>query len=305
MPRLRPLLRQRTRWAQGNLQALGLLGAMWRSPFPRRARIGEALYLLMPLWQTIVGSALLAAIALAALGLAAADALGEIVPEVYVLGFSNAILGCLATRHEAGWRGWIRAIVVAHLYALYSWRAVPRAAAGDRPAARNAARLGADGSRAARVGPDAALVSGEMHSPLARGRGRGWHTAVVAFALTAVCVAPASAAELPPLPHGWPKTLQIGLTDPPGDAKALHRSAPFGMRYQYLAGGVNTGSGWSTWNPDGSFVSMYVAESRAAHEIPVFSYYQLLQSKPGGEERRRPTSRTWRTPTRCRPTGPT
>ena len=121
-----------------------------------------------------------------------------------------------------------------------------------------------------------------MHSPLARGRGRGWHTAVVAFALTAVCAAPASAAKLPPLPHGWPKTLQIGLTDPPGDAKALHRSAPFGMRYQYLAGGVNTGSGWSTWNPDGSFVSMYVAESRAAHEIPVFSYYQLLQSKPGG-----------------------
>ena len=27
VPRLRPLLRQRTRWAQGNLQALGLLGA--------------------------------------------------------------------------------------------------------------------------------------------------------------------------------------------------------------------------------------------------------------------------------------
>ena len=35
VPRLRPLLRQRTRWAQGNLQAFDLLGAMWRSPFPR------------------------------------------------------------------------------------------------------------------------------------------------------------------------------------------------------------------------------------------------------------------------------
>ena len=34
--------------------------------------------------------------------------------------------------------------------------------------------------------------------------------------------------------------------------------------------------------PDGSFVSLYVAESRAAREIPVFTYYQLLQSKPGG-----------------------
>ena len=52
------------------------------------------------------------------------------------------------------------------------------------------------------------------------------------------------------------------------------------MRYQYLAGGVNTGHGWATWNPDGSFVSMYVRESLAAHLIPVFTYYQMLQSAP-------------------------
>ena len=58
VPRLRPLLRQRTRWAQGNLQALDLLGATWRSPFPRAARVGEVLYLLMPLWQAIAGAAL-------------------------------------------------------------------------------------------------------------------------------------------------------------------------------------------------------------------------------------------------------
>ena len=58
VPRLRPLLRQRTRWAQGNLQAFGLLRAMWRSPFPRSARAGEVLYLMMPLWQAIVGAAL-------------------------------------------------------------------------------------------------------------------------------------------------------------------------------------------------------------------------------------------------------
>ncbi len=75
------------------------------------------------------------------------------------------------------------------------------------------------------------------------------------------------------------------MTDAPGGAAALRRSAPFGFRYQYLAGGVNTGSGWSTWNPDGSFVTRYDQESWAAGEIPVFSYYQLLQSKPaGGDE---------------------
>jgi hypothetical protein len=91
-----------------------------------------------------------------------------------------------------------------------------------------------------------------------------------------------AATTLPPLPAGWPRTLQIGLADSPGGAAALRRSAPFGFRYQYLAGGVNTGQGWATWNPDGAFVTSYVKESVAAHVIPVLTYYMLLQSKPGG-----------------------
>jgi hypothetical protein len=109
------------------------------------------------------------------------------------------------------------------------------------------------------------------------------------LAATSTCAAAgAPAAALPPLPSGWPTTLQIGMTDPPGDATALHEAAPFGFRYQYLAGGVNTGQGWATWNPAGSFVTRYDDESWAAGMIPVFSYYQLLQSKPaeaGGELR--------------------
>ncbi len=60
------------------------------------------------------------------------------------------------------------------------------------------------------------------------------------------------------LPLGWPHHLALWLADPPGDAAALVRTAPLDLRYQYLAGGVNTGSGWATWNPGGSFVSMYV-----------------------------------------------
>ena len=35
------------------------------------------------------------------------------------------MLGCLATRHATGWRGWLRAIAVAHLYALYTWLLFP------------------------------------------------------------------------------------------------------------------------------------------------------------------------------------
>jgi hypothetical protein len=92
----------------------------------------------------------------------------------------------------------------------------------------------------------------------------------------------ASRSALPPLPKGWPTTLQLGMADPPGDAAALHKEVPLGFRYQYLAGGANTGSGWTTWNPNGSFVTMYDQESWAAGMIPVFSYYMLLQSKPGG-----------------------
>ena len=110
--------------------------------------------------------------------------------------------------------------------------------------------------------------------------------AVVALLSTSL-TAGAASPSLPPLPAHWPATLQLGMADSPGGAPALRRAAPFGFRYQYLAGGVNTGSGWATWNPAGSFVTRYDTESWAAGIIPVYSYYQLLQSKPaepGGED---------------------
>ena len=95
---------------------------------------------------------------------------------------------------------------------------------------------------------------------------------------------PALAASLPPLPGTWPSAkLELGLTDSPGGAAALHASGPYKFRYQYLAGGVNTGSGWATWNsPAGKFVDYYVDESVAQGITPVFIYYQLLQSSPAG-----------------------
>ena len=97
---------------------------------------------------------------------------------------------------------------------------------------------------------------------------------------------------LVPLPAGWPNHLALGVSDPPGGAQALHARAHVDMRYQYLAGGVNTGHGWATWNPNGSFVSMYVRESFAAHMTPVFTYYQMLQSAPsvGNSEQARDLS---------------
>ena len=92
------------------------------------------------------------------------------------------------------------------------------------------------------------------------------------------------ASSLAPLPAGWPTTLQLGMADSPGGAAAMAASTPFSFRYQYLSGGANTGSGWATWNTNGQFVTYYIAESQASHIIPVFTYYQLLQSAPGNTQ---------------------
>lgn len=104
--------------------------------------------------------------------------------------------------------------------------------------------------------------------------------ALVLAAAAAAVAAPASAQSSLSIPPGWPSHLALGVSDPPGDAQGLARRAPFDARYQYLAGGVNTGSGWATWNTGASFASRYVRESIAAHMIPVLTYYQLLQSRP-------------------------
>ncbi|HET6870777.1 MAG TPA: hypothetical protein VFH80_33000, partial [Solirubrobacteraceae bacterium] len=97
---------------------------------------------------------------------------------------------------------------------------------------------------------------------------------IVLTLLLSVLILPASAQASQsrvPIPAGWPHHLAVGAADSPGDAQALRGHSGADVRYQYLAGGVNTGHGWATWNPDGSFVSMYVRESFAAHMIPVFT----------------------------------
>lgn len=111
------------------------------------------------------------------------------------------------------------------------------------------------------------------------------HRGVIAAAV-ALLLACAAAAEAK-LPRSWPTQVQIGVSDQPGGASALKQQAPLGLRYQYLSGGVNTGDGWATWNEDGTFVTRYLAESRAAGITPVFTYYQLLQSQPaaGADEK--------------------
>ena len=102
------------------------------------------------------------------------------------------------------------------------------------------------------------------------------------FFASGLLLSTTASAQLPPLPSGWPARVEIGAADSPGGAAALRATAPFLFRYQYLAGGVNTSNGWATWNANGDFPTFYIQDSIANGMIPVFTYYQLLQSTPAG-----------------------
>ncbi len=115
---------------------------------------------------------------------------------------------------------------------------------------------------------------------------RAW-ALVVAAALIPACGggggggggAPAGSGAVP---AGLPTHFSVGLTSNPTDLAWMTGSGvPWGYRYQYLSGGVNTGSGWSTWNsPAGDFARLYMVASQGAGYVPVLDYYQIVQSTP-------------------------
>ncbi|HEY6506405.1 MAG TPA: hypothetical protein VIY56_00245 [Vicinamibacterales bacterium] len=105
---------------------------------------------------------------------------------------------------------------------------------------------------------------------------------VSVLALLGVLLSAVPVGAQAPLPAGWPSRVELGMAGGPGGAAAMRATAPFTFRYQYLAGGANTGSGWATWNTGGDFARFYIQDSMANGIIPVFTYYMLLQSSPGG-----------------------
>jgi len=119
----RALLRQRTRWSQGNLQAIGLAGTVARAPMGFVPRVELLAYLLMPFWQGIVGAGLLGALFLALTGEAPFWGGGPTIQLLffYLLGFGGTVLGCIASRTSQGVRGWIVGFLLGHLYAVYTW----------------------------------------------------------------------------------------------------------------------------------------------------------------------------------------
>jgi hypothetical protein len=109
-------------------------------------------------------------------------------------------------------------------------------------------------------------------------------SAVVALLLVSALLAPAHATPAhAAAPAPLPATrLEFGLANDPGRISWMTTSGvPWKYRYQYLSAGVNTGTGWETWNsPTGAFATFYMTDSQANGYIPVFSYYELLQSNP-------------------------
>lgn len=96
---------------------------------------------------------------------------------------------------------------------------------------------------------------------------------------------------LPEIPTSLKNFFMIGLGNSPGDLNWMTGSkVPWDLRYQYLAGGVNTSSNWKTWQwdqlPPGQFALDFMNDSANNGYLPVFTWYQLLQSSPatGGSE---------------------
>lgn len=57
--------------------------------------------------------------------------------------------------------------------------------------------------------------------------------------------------------------------------------APFDYSYVYLAGGVNTGEGWSDWSSSpGDYALRFMESSHDQGSIPILTYYQIVHSLP-------------------------
>jgi 1,2-diacylglycerol 3-beta-glucosyltransferase len=127
VPSFRRLLRQRTRWAQGNLQAFGHLAPTWRTDLPLLVRLDLAAYLLQPAMQGMVGVAFVVSIFLAVFDIANYWGEGGWWQLVFffLLGYGGVTLGCIARGAAHGGVRILQSLLVVPAYAAYSWTIWP------------------------------------------------------------------------------------------------------------------------------------------------------------------------------------
>jgi hypothetical protein len=117
---------------------------------------------------------------------------------------------------------------------------------------------------------------------------------LVAAILMAIIALPVPAHAAQTVARALPSDrLHFGLANRPGTDLTwmIASGVPWRYRYQYLSGGVNTAGGstnpcaanggWQTWNsPAGQFATFYINDSFKQSAIPVFTYYEIVQSNP-------------------------
>jgi cellulose synthase/poly-beta-1,6-N-acetylglucosamine synthase-like glycosyltransferase len=124
LPGLRRLYRQRTRWAQGNLEALGLLGVVRTRGLRLGARLDLTYQLLLPILQLIVGVATVAAIAcwlFLDVRFVPEDDAALTLTIVFLLAFGGVALGCVARARGRGVGAVLTGLATTVPYAFYSW----------------------------------------------------------------------------------------------------------------------------------------------------------------------------------------
>ena len=102
-----------------------------------------------------------------------------------------------------------------------------------------------------------------------------WRSSLVALVLAALPLTTARAQSA----GGLRDHFMFGLEAGQGDTWMPQSGIPWDFTFQYLAGGVNTGQGWETWNADGTFVLNYARDASQHGYVPMFPYYEILQSQ--------------------------
>jgi len=121
---LRRLYRQRTRWAQGNWQALGLLRGVLRPKLPLLGRIDTAFYLVTPLLQLMTGIAFATSIVLAiAWGTAYNPAVWWVLIFFVGVSFGPGLVTLVI--RGGRWYSPVVALVEIIPYTIYSWLTFP------------------------------------------------------------------------------------------------------------------------------------------------------------------------------------
>ncbi len=120
---LRPLLRQRTRWSQGNLQAISLHRQVMKAPFALPARLEQLAFIFLPFWQGIIGLGLVGSLILAVTGTAPFWGGGPAWQLIffYLLAFGGTSLGCMTARSDQGPFGWLTGFLIGQVYTIYTW----------------------------------------------------------------------------------------------------------------------------------------------------------------------------------------